>query len=106
MLSSVAWSKGTLRARSVCPELAALGSDPQSNRVSDDCDCMSSAVYDSVESVHEMYLVSILYKKKGLFKITTEKLLLVFKKSGIYLFMVLSLCELLLITMPSWSVMA
>lgn len=38
---------------------AALAVTP---RVADECDCMSSAIYDSVESVHEMYLVSILYK--------------------------------------------
>lgn len=54
-----AWSKGILRASSVCPELAALAVTP---RVADECDYMSSAIYDSVESVHQMYLVSILYK--------------------------------------------
>lgn len=81
MLSSAAWSKGIFRASSVCPELAALGSDIQSRRVPNECDCMSSAIYDSVDPVHETYLVNILCKEKGLFKTTNEKLLLDFKKS-------------------------
>lgn len=36
---------------------APQSSDTQSSRVSDECDCMSSAIYDSVEPVHDTYLV-------------------------------------------------